>query len=254
MFRVSDSPVLGYREHAPPPELAAWVECFWGRHGSGGDGNGAPLRVMPDGCADVLVEIDASGAPSATVIGPMTRALVVPGGSRSRYVGVRFLPGAAAAFLGAPLRHLVDRRVGLEELWQDGEGVGERVAERAEGGTPVAALAAELLARRGRATPPDARIGAAIRRLSRGPETAPIGQLAAELGWSRQHLARRFADEVGYGPKRLARILRLRRAVELVGTRAPLVGVALMAGYYDQQHMCADFRALAGVAPRELRG
>ena len=41
---------------------------------------------------------------------------------------------------------------------------------------------------------------------SRTGGTDPISNLAATVGWSRQHLARRFRDEFGFGPKLAARV------------------------------------------------
>ena len=75
--------------------------------------------------------------------------------------------------------------------------------------------------------------------------------LAAELGWSRRHLAARFRDEVGVSPKALARLLRFERALELLGTRT-LADIAYECGYYDQAHFNRDFRAFAGATPGEL--
>ncbi|MGH7580417.1 MAG: helix-turn-helix domain-containing protein, partial [Gemmatimonadales bacterium] len=41
-------------------------------------------------------------------------------------------------------------------------------------------------------------------------------------------------------------------AAMLQAGAGPLVGVALAAGYYDQPHMNAEFRALAGLTPRDF--
>jgi AraC-like DNA-binding protein len=59
---------------------------------------------------------------------------------------------------------------------------------------------------------------------------------------------------VGLRPKLLLRILRLQKAVELAESRrATQAHIALGAGYADESHMVREFRALAGVTPRELR-
>ena len=43
----------GYAEHAPPPDLAAWVVCAWTRLVPE-NVEGAIHRVVPDGCTDIL--------------------------------------------------------------------------------------------------------------------------------------------------------------------------------------------------------
>ena len=85
--------------------------------------------------------------------------------------------------------------------------------------------------------------------------TIRVGELAADLGWTRQHLGRVFRQQVGIGPKELARICRLQRAVHRL-QRTPdveLARVALELGYFDQAHMARDFRELAGVTPATVR-
>ena len=56
---------------------------------------------------------------------------------------------------------------------------------------------------------------------------------------------------MGYGPKRLARVLRLQRALAMA-RREPRLGwsaVAFRAGYADQAHMDRDWRQFAGASP-----
>jgi transcriptional regulator GlxA family with amidase domain len=79
-----------------------------------------------------------------------------------------------------------------------------------------------------------------------------VAELAAELGWSRRHLAGRFRTEFGLSPKTVARTLRFGTAVALL-RRTPhldLASVAASCGYYDQSHLTREFGALAGCSPR----
>jgi AraC-like DNA-binding protein len=244
----------GYREHAPAADLAPWIECFWTR-GAAPDPSGAETyRVLPDGCADVIFAMGSRV--DGFVVGPMTRALVVPASGQTRMIGVRFQPGAAGVFLPVPLRTLVDERVDLDSVWTGSAETTQRVAEASEAGRAVDAFESELRARLQRAAViPSPRTRALIERLAAEPETASVADMAARAGITRQHLRRLFEQHVGYGPKRLARILRLRRALRLMESRGTaLAAVALDAGYYDQSHMNADFRDLAGCPPLDLRG
>ncbi|MGH4019104.1 MAG: helix-turn-helix domain-containing protein [Pseudonocardiaceae bacterium] len=50
----------------------------------------------------------------------------------------------------------------------------------------------------------------------------------------------------GYGPRRLARVLRMGRALDEARTGAPLAQVAAGCGYVDQAHLSREVRALAG--------
>lgn len=244
---------MSYREHLPSRDLAPWIECFWTRDGAG-PAAGASHRVLPDGCADVLFDLKAARAPGALVVGPMTTALLVPSREDERYLGVRFRPGGAGAFLRVPLSTLVDRRLELRALWRDAAEVCDRMVEANEGGRALEALERELRARlvRGPALAP--RVAGLVELVGGATESVSVATLAERAGITRQHLTRLFQREVGYGPKKLSRILRLRRAVRLLEDRGrdPLSIVALDAGYYDQSHMNADFRELAGGPPLSL--
>jgi AraC-like DNA-binding protein len=86
---------------------------------------------------------------------------------------------------------------------------------------------------------------------------APVSLIAGRVGVSARHLHRRCLPLFGYGPRRLARVLRLGRAVDEVRSGLPLAQVAAGCGYADQAHLSREMRALAGTTPsgllRELR-
>lgn len=219
-----------YREFAPPPPLRGAVACLWMRRG-GTD----PVRVIPDACSDVVWR---SGA-EPVVAGPDTTAwLSQPG----LIVGLRFLPGAGGSALGVPLRELRDRRVSLSELGIDVHAAEDDPNEMARA---LVALATGLV----KAGPPDRLVQAAALRLLDGRER--IETLADDLGVSERHLRRRFHAAVGYGPKTLQRVLRLRAALRS-GER-DLALVAADAGYADQAHLTRECRRLTGLTPGELR-
>jgi AraC-like DNA-binding protein len=127
----------------------------------------------------------------------------------------------------------------------------EELAEADGWEARFARLDAELARRLEDAPPVHPAVAAAYTRLSATRGAVPVGVLASELGWSRRHLAARFRDDVGVSPKSLARLLRFRHALELLGHR-DLAGVAYECGYYDQAHFNRDFRAFAGATPGEL--
>src|SRR5687768_2045682 len=67
-------PAGAYQEHAPPASLAQHVECFWSRTGSGAaTGVSRSHRVMPDGCADIVLAFDGGVPTAALAVGTMTR-------------------------------------------------------------------------------------------------------------------------------------------------------------------------------------
>jgi AraC-like DNA-binding protein len=183
------------------------------------------------------------------------RPTVVEHGGRARCVQLNLTPLGARALLGIPLIELRNRTVGLEELLGP---AARRLAERlhAAGSSEqrFALLDEALAARAADAPPVRPDVGWAWRRLVETGGALEVRELARELGCSRRHLSGRFGQEVGLPPKRYARLLRFRRAVEALmrGGEQGLAEVAVACGYADQPHLNRDFRALAGTTPGAL--
>jgi transcriptional regulator GlxA family with amidase domain len=95
-----------------------------------------------------------------------------------------------------------------------------------------------------RATPPDPVLHALVTALDAG---RPVAATADELGLGARQLHRRSLAAFGYGPKTLARILRLRRALVLAGAGVPFAETAVRSGFADQAHLARDVKELAGV-------
>ena len=233
-----------YAEMLPAPyrERASRLSgaVVWTRTAAPGD----TARVLPDGCMDLLW---TEGR--LFVAGPDTRAYVSdPPGGTTRYAGVRFFPGTAPACLGVPAHELRDRRVDLADLW-DGASV-RRLTERVDAAAdPAAALEAVAVRRAAGAGPPDPRLTAVVAALSAGRSVAAT---ADGVGWSERRLHRRALAAFGYGPKTLARVLRLQRALELARGGVPPAGTAVVAGYADQAHLAREVRELTGTTLGEL--
>ena len=264
----------GYREYAPTERLRPFVECFWSRDPGSARESASPSvhRVLPDGCIDVVLGFSgqADEPESAMAVGTMTRALVLDGGSWPEcFVGVRFRPGKAAAFLTVLANELTDLRVPLDELWLDAGEVREALSAGAGAVERVRALE-RVLASRVVPSVVSAQndVDEAIRRIVDAGGSLGITRLAPALGVTRQHLARRFAQLVGVSPKTFARVVRLGRVIEraravpaqhdvdeairrivdaggsLGITRlAPALGVT-------RQHLARRFSQLVGVSPK----
>jgi AraC-like DNA-binding protein len=246
---------MSYREIVPHPALRAWVDRFWLRVPDTTEPGLAtePDCILPDGCVDVLVGLDAR---VVHVVGTMTRALRVDT-RRASLAAVRFRPGAAAALLGVAAHELTDRLVPVADLgrgWLSPRAVEARSAREA-----VKQLEASLLVRAGQVN----RVGqttqqpavARVVQLCFGSTRPSVSDLARELGWSRQRLTRVLLEEVGIGAKQLLRVGRLQRAVDELQRfpGASLAQAAAGLGYTDQAHMCRDFRELIGSSPGVVR-
>ncbi|MDX1650482.1 MAG: helix-turn-helix domain-containing protein, partial [Myxococcota bacterium] len=183
----------------------------------------------------------------------------VCGAAGTRVAALRLTPAGAWRLLGGlPQAELTTRVLELEAVL--GSRAGVRALRERMGDAPDLGAALDHLedwvARRLHAAPvPDATGGAAWALLQRSGGALRVDALAARTGVPPRRLHALFLREVGMPAKRVARILRFRRALSGIA-RAPAVDLARLArecGYYDQSHLYRDFRALAGMTPWRYR-
>jgi methylphosphotriester-DNA--protein-cysteine methyltransferase len=141
-----------------------------------------------------------------------------------------------------PASELRDRHVSASDVW--GGGAAE-LEDRLAGAGPGGRLELLLATVAAREVVPDPLAGAATAALAR--PAARVATVAAELGVSERSLHRRVLAAVGYGPKTLARVARLRRLIALGDE--PLASRAFAAGYASQAHMSDEVRRLTGTTP-----
>ena len=102
---------LVYREYRPPIDIAPWIACFWQIVGEAATGDSLLHRVLPDGCSDLVFDIEDArrgGDTPTHIVGPMSCAKVFELRNAIEIIGVRLRPGAIGAFSGIPAGCLLD--------------------------------------------------------------------------------------------------------------------------------------------------
>ncbi|MEN0014458.1 MAG: helix-turn-helix domain-containing protein [Solirubrobacteraceae bacterium] len=209
------------------------------------------VRVLPDGGADLIWTGD-----QLVVAGPDQVARMVRADPSRPACGVRFLPGAARAMFGWSGEALVDSVVpAAQVLGADESGrLSERLAAAPPDGRPRL-LASWAVSDARAAARRDPAVALTADLLARDPKLR-VAELADRAGYSDRQLRRRVQAEVGYAPKRLARILRLRRVVALA-RRDPslsLADAAFAGGFVDQAHLSHECSELGGAPAAVVLG
>ncbi len=183
--------------------------------------------------------------------------VIVQSSGDSCCIQVNFTPIGARRFFQLPLSELSNRTLGLDELYGDHSAQPvEALAEAGDWNRRFDLLEGLIAQRVGSAKPPRGEIQRAWRLMRETSGTLEIGALADDLGWSHKHLIAQFRDQLGAPPKLLGRVLRLQRAIKLIGqsNQPRWVALAFDCGYFDQSHMIREFRQLAGCTPEEYLG
>lgn len=208
---------------------------------------GAPWLVGDDRRPDALFDSFVAGVDDA-------RSFVTAAGP-AQCLQIDFTPIGAYRVFRRPMADLARRVTRLDDLaarWA--EDLVGRLREAAGWAARFDLVDAAIARRLDGARAPAPGLVHAWRRLEAADGLVAMGTLAAELGWSRKHLATRFRDQIGVAPKTLARVLRFRRTVDRLDAEAAAdwAGFAVECGYADQSHLIREFRALSGFTPGEL--
>lgn len=232
--------VSAYREWPAPPS-AGPIRCRWVQHVGSGCG-GHVQRVLPDGCADVIV----TDPGEAIVVGPATAAALAPLRPGTVLRGVRLRTEAARAVFGLPISELRDQTVPLADVFP--ASAAREVAETIWIGQFPTWSAPVVV---------DGRVEVAVRRLWRSPRV-DVAKVASEVGLSGRQLRRLLLSETGLGPKTLQRVGRLHHFLHLAERMSPagnlrkLAALAADAGYADQAHLTREVHDLSGLTPVRL--
>jgi AraC-like DNA-binding protein len=215
-----------YREWAAPLSWRGMVACLWEQ----GVITEFEHRVVPDGCADVIVGFGGAVA-VGLADGPVMHHLAV--GSACR--GLRLRPEAVATFFGVPADELRNLNLPLEDV------VGTRRARRLVDVVLHGSPDDDALT-----TPPPEPARRAFHLL----RSKSVDAAAAELSFSSRHLRRLVVEHSGLGPKTYQRVVRLRK---FLADDRPLAQAATDAGYADQAHLTREVTRLCGLPPAALR-
>jgi AraC-like DNA-binding protein len=236
-----------YREIQPIGRLAQFVECFWMSQPDIQTPETGEIRVVPDGCIDLIFDA-TPGMENAFWVGTMTTSLCLNGTASRSLLGIRFHPGGARQFLPCSAAELVNQRAPIRDLTPNIAMILESLVTQS---SPVKILC-KWLESQVTPTTTSSLVSEIHRRIRYDKK---ISQITDEMGYSRQYLNRIMNDVVGIDLKRFSRILRMRKLIAfLTHSKTPVnwSECAVCFGFYDQSHLINEFKDLVGINPGQF--
>jgi AraC-like DNA-binding protein len=239
------------------PPLSGFVEFLFCSHVPRGFLGCVDALRLPELESQLVFAIEEGNAfPGGYWLGNGERACLFlqPGhlqmflGASLRPAGLRaLLPRGAGNFLDAPL-------IPLEDLWgAEARALLERLVAEVDAEQRCAVLRDHLRQRVQRVAPPDRTVIRVIELIRASYGEISTEELAQSCGCTSRTLRSATVAETGLAPKHLARVARIRYALDLLAaTGVALSEVALSAAFSDQAHMSREFRELIGAAPSDL--
>ncbi len=229
-------------------KLRPFVGCFWVITAD----CDATLQLVPDGSTTISAQLRDGAAPAWFLRGPLLKPEARRFAAPATIVGIRLRPGVAYLLTGIATETLVDRRIDCASMmpFRDLVGANPRPCTPAE---HIASLEQFLIARLEQAAIHPV-VVSVLAELERERGDLRAFDLAARSGVGPRQLNRLMRRWVGFGPKRLATIVRFQATLHEMERSAqrPVAALAAQNGYFDQSHLTHDAVRFSGATPGDL--
>lgn len=214
---------------------------------------GRLLRIVPDGCVDILL-IYKDGQVTGIAAGTFLTYHETKTSLCGEIFGVRFLPGMLPAFLHIRPKDLLEHYIPLEDLLPDGSTLlTDMAAQKTFAGRISTFLSHYLHEEKNRQKPyGKTELVQAVKQLAYESDgKIRIGEMQEKTGYSKRYIHKVFIEDMGYSPKTFCKIIQFQRSLKYLNYGAPekMTDAAVMLGYYDQSQFIRDFEKFAGTTP-----
>jgi len=254
---------VSQRIYKPPLPLSQYVEYIWRTANSGAPPSRE--RVYPNGAMALVIHLRK---PTASyyfenrvltvrvplLAGPYSMSFHMDPSESTEVIGVLFRPGAGRVFFPVPVHELHNDDVALNDLYpSDADLLLNELCSATNMDAQFQVVERYLCRNLSKAIPIHPAVGYAIEQLCSEGAFRNVRQIQRDTGFSHTRFNQLFREQVGLTPKLFGRVRRFHAVLARVQRGLPVnwAGLAADCGYFDQAHLIHDFRAFAGVTPRE---
>lgn len=247
-----DAIIDGYNEYVPPASLQSYLDCYWSYAIDAATLLLYKKPIIPDGCIDIIFDLNHSAILKSFVVGAMTRPIM---NSRTNLVGVRFKPGMAYPFFKIPVHKLTDIFVDyFDFVGQEANDLSCQLADLHSTEHQIFLLNNIFTKKLSALNTIETQMSRALKLIQSTGGVISIKQISDEVGWSRQHFTRKCLSYTGLTPKFLNQVIRIKKVIKQYETDKfyNWSQLSVDGGYYDQSHMIKEFRKITGLTPIEF--
>jgi AraC-like DNA-binding protein len=169
-------------------------------------------------------------------------------------IGLRFRAEGFGALTGWSPDDVAEKIVSADAVFGDAAHAAVDAAMNAASPEEKAQRLQELLVRHPTRGPVDDLASRCLGAVATLGPRGSVADLAREVGYSARNLDRVFHAQFGTAPKTFLRLFRYWTARRMILRRPdlPIGHIAAAAGFYDEPHLCHEFRSIASITPRAL--
>ena len=258
---------MNYKEYIPDKRLKDSIACYWIINFAKDENLYFEDIILPDGCYDFIVNLgseyvreDLTTRERTTVtdyalIGQRKKAVTIYQSSETHIFAIRFKPHKINSLLKIAPSEIINEAVTSPKLKRQ---YVDPIRKILEGNTAIInkiKLIDDLFIKK--LTPESCTqlyVDHAISDIISKNGIMNLSRYCAEKQIHKSTLEKAFNKSVGISPKEFSSIIRFNYSCSLIHTGgiANLAGVAVESGYYDQAHMCKEFRKFTDSSPKEF--
>lgn len=214
---------------------------------------GDAIRVVPDGCVDLLFCCDPN-RPSAAVCGTVLIGKSIPFHKETVYFGVRLSPKLSMLLPGLALKEIIDVQAPFEDTLSSYKDVCFKITAKKEFRQRIHVFEQEFLSILISCNRPHSLVDYCLNEMYRTSGAIAVQELADGAGYSARYIRTKFEEAVGVPPKLYTRIIRFQHSLNEIWMRkASLSDLANEQGYFDQAHFVKEFKAFSQLTPDKMK-
>jgi AraC-like DNA-binding protein len=254
---------VSQRIYKPPFPLSRYVDLMWRTANTGMPSSRE--RVYPNGSMALVIHLKK---PTASyyfdnrvltvrvplLAGPYSMSFHMDPSESTEVIGILFRPGAGRVFFPVPVHELHNDDIALNDLYpSEADRLLNELSSAKNEHAQFQIVERYLCVKLSRAIPIHPAVSYAIEQLCSENAFRNVRQIQRDTGFSHTRFNQLFREQVGLTPKLFGRVRRFHALLGRLQKGLPVnwAGLAADCGYFDQAHLIHDFRAFAGVTPRE---
>jgi len=213
------------------------------------------LSLIPDGCFDFLFCCDPANPSAYLWTSPLSRKKQPKFRKDCHYFGVRFFPEQSMIKLNESMNLLLAQQIPLIEVMNEVEPMVELIVSGNSFSERIKSFVNYLQEIQIVMEKDQKMVRYAIDQIYSLRGTVNVKDLSDSIGYSEQHIRRKFESYIGFSPKQFCQIVRFQNTLDkyLERNGEDLLDIIYENGYYDQAHFIKGFKKFIDLTPKQYK-